>query len=263
MEQVESKWPERREEETLLEREDRIRLHIEKGLGALDRALERMPMAMETEKGLVVPNVSSSVEKLGLRGSVEKRRAWVHHKLSLHKSKLAEHLVQSEYDDPARLQRIRDEEHFNREQSRRALLKARDHYHEAFETSMATYWAGVQFLSLTLVTDQYEEVHKHYWKIAEAAAELDVGSEDREHRAWAYGSLMELALLELVVGPPAKNRAAERRVDQMWEAFRKEAPEDSPAWKSTVRQMRRYVNWWTHLGAAHEKAKTIWADEHD
>ena len=213
-----------------------------------------MPQAPKEEEAQVVPQVSSRVEKFGILGSVEKCRARVYRWQRLYASS-----EQSEAgktgDEEAESHRKAEADKYEKLEAD-ALRSAMRHYEAAFKVDMSVHWAGAQYLSLAVVTGLKPPPLEEYWSIVKAAAEIKTHDPDGVRRAWAYGSLLELALLDLRSEKRESRPVLSRRVDQLWARFCDEAGAHSPEWVSTIRQIRRYADWW-EIGRTSKRAREV------
>lgn len=186
---------------------------FQRALERLDDATHRLP-----------PLVSDEVEGIGLRASIYKRKAQLLHRAA------------DEQAGALRLQYLRDHED--------ALGEAADWYRKGFFKNMSSHWNGVQYLSLCAVLDR--PLRTDYWTVCHVAAERDLDVGSRTVEAWAHASLAELYLLHPLLEAPvrpgvdARERAlhhAQRLLDL--------AGRDDFAVFSTLRQFKRYLEWWT------------------
>ncbi len=149
-----------------------------------------------------------------------------------------------------------------------SLRKARDYYWDAFVTDKRQSWAVVQYLSLTLVMNHspdfpderqtqmpeetYDRPEKNLdalWSLAQLLSTYDVRSDDKERVSWAYGNLIELYLLSLIM-PSRRNeqdaqhiQEAQRRALEYTNNLIDVAGRDAFEVYSTRRQVFRYISW--------------------
>ena len=159
-------------------------------------------------------------ENLGLLGSAEKRLAELHFTCG---------------------QRIPSGD--SRQKMQDALNRSRGWYKQGYEHNLSHHWTGVQYLSLESVLEGKISNPGH-WYAAVMAAE--VGCKDPKDY-WARGSLAELYLLAPLAplaGQPLRTDAALAILEDMKVCVRDHACGDSFPLESTVRQLRRYRDWW-------------------
>jgi hypothetical protein len=159
-------------------------------------------------------------ENLGLLGSAEKRLAEVQFKLW--------QIEGTQADRVAEMQ---------------ALQRSLAYYRRSFRQNLSHHWTGVQMLSLEAAVNG--RIEPKYWYAAVAAAETAL---ENEAEYWAAGSLLELQLLAAFAGGPVSSEAAKQQARSLAERV----PADPEAGaqvpfpiESTLRQLRRYVSWWT------------------
>ncbi len=157
-------------------------------------------------------------ENLGLLGSAEKRLAELHFTCG------------TRIPSDERRQKMQD-----------ALNRSRLWYKRGYEHNLSHHWTGVQHLSLESVLEGKIRNPGH-WYAALAAAEID-GKKPNDF--WARGSLAELYLLAPLAGQPRRTDAAAEILEDMELCVRDHANGDCFPLDSTVRQLRRYTDWWT------------------
>lgn len=136
-------------------------------------------------------------------------------------------------------------------EERRALVRARGWYRQA---AGAAWWQITQCLCLDAVLDG--TVPRERWRAAREAAGRDLGG-SASQAEWAEGTLTELHLLEALAarrgleewGDTDALGAADRARKHARALLAHSGPDGFPA-RSTRRQIRRYVAWWSHLGVA-------------
>lgn len=227
---------------------------LDRTLSMLDRAIARLPERQRAESSRVIGDVSAAAEELGIRGSAEKRRAYLIREQandhlrslvgSLQRAKTADGTPTTDGVEREKVEA--DLRRYQRERGRMvtALSQAMVAYRAAFEADMSTHWAGIQYLSLETVMGRAHEIPDAHWTIAHAIAahEADAGASDA-HRAWAHASLMEFELLWLAV-KPKKAKGAPKRIKRSLDAFVKATSPGSYEVKSTLRQFERYASWY-------------------
>ncbi len=164
------------------------------------------------------------VEILGLRGTVEKRKAELYYKIgSVNKSYAA-------------------------------LMKARRLYADAMDRSLQTrtkfrsssHWLITQYLSLCAVLCCQDDMG--YWHSAKKAAETDIRISESEV-IWGHSSLAELYLLSLAypesfqIETVTKDKASVMALEHI-KKVRELSKADAFQIQSTRRQLRRYLDWW-------------------
>lgn len=214
----------------------------------LERAMEIMPAAPTERTGVVVREVSSRSEELGIRGATAKRRAWVHYLLrkdAEHRAARAQERASpaAKGEECSESEQVEREAQEHRRLEQQELSKALEHYRGAFVLDMATHWAAVQYLSLAVVTSRIAECPPEHWRIAHSVAKLYAGNDEpnRVQRAWAHASLLELVLLDFR-RTGRKSANLKRDLEAHWSRFCRDAgPEEM---RSTYRQLSRYAYWW-------------------
>jgi hypothetical protein len=122
-------------------------------------------------------------------------------------------------------------------ESRRALQQSRDWYGSAYAENLSAHWLGAQQLALEAVLDgQIAEPWK--WDAALAAAETAGVYEDEY---WSCGSRAELHLLAPYAG---RDQQLGSVVDALHD-LKARGGLYPAAIESTVRQLARYLTWWT------------------
>ena len=187
---------------------DNVASHLQGCIKGLDNFLSD---PAESRKGI-------HQENLGLLGSAEKRLAELHFTCG---------------------QRIPSEE--RRQKMQDALQRSRLWYKQGYEHNLSHHWTGVQYLSLESVLEG-KISNPGPWYAAMAAAEID-GKKPNDY--WARGSLAELDRLAPLAGQPRSTDAAIAILEDMKICVRDHAGGDCFPLESTVRQFRRYRDWWT------------------
>jgi hypothetical protein len=128
--------------------------------------------------------------------------------------------------------------------ARQLLVKSAQCYREAATLQLGNHWVIVQYLSLHTLLSQSGPIRTEvtstapepgFREMAEFAAMLDIGKEG-EDRTWALGSLLELAVLT------EDGLARGRSVVSWAEEFARGLDPKSFAYRSTLRQLRRYFD---------------------
>jgi hypothetical protein len=218
-----------------------VPLKPEEVMGALDK-IDAATRQLET----LVERTGEQRDLLyGLLASTEKRRGEVYFFIG---DNPIQGLVQKDYLT----------------ESRKSLLQARRCYWEAFLLDRSNSWAPVQYLSLDIVLRHVtirdmeitaaegdeRNAPKSLWTLAHVLSLTDLGSAQKRHVEWAYGNLVELYLLGMLIPEPLKefgleelkNRAGQRARDLV-----NHAGPDSFEVYSTRRQILRYVEWYSEM----------------
>lgn len=125
-----------------------------------------------------------------------------------------------------------------RERSRRTLQKSADWYRLASNKNLASAWTGVQDLSLDVV------LHGHLtepWRWHAVLQAITARGQDGD--LWAIGLLPEMTLLAKFGEAPLDGDAARHGIEALVQ-LGIERGDDFPL-ASTIRQLRRYTDWWT------------------
>jgi len=216
----------RRAMDAALERIDRaVAKKSQESLPVLDRAVESALNRLPYEG-------QYAVECLGLRGSARKRMAQA--AFTLHADAPVK---RREWRDPHDL--LEEALTYYNEAVRRLLVNDG----KTVQRVATLHWVLVQAVSLSAVLGKQSEEER--WKAAKLCAELYVDHAEREERAWAHASLAELYLLQLAESKsdawPHVASSAEKEAGYLVTLYPSRM--DFPV-KSTVRQLRRYVDWW-------------------
>ena len=132
---------------------------------------------------------------------------------------------------------------------RELLTKACREYERAMEYERDNHWVTTQFLALKAILGR--DIPQQDWYFAFRSAEFDLRhATDDVERAWAHGTLAELIMLGLQMKPPP---TAFTTKGQVTAEVRRHCraivelvgPSSEPV-RSTRKQFRRYVSWWTH-----------------
>lgn len=126
------------------------------------------------------------------------------------------------------------------ERVRQGLLRSSAWYRYAFEQNLSHHWTGVQFLSLEAVLSG-KIADPGHWHAAVLAAQIDAR---HEREIWAFGSLAELYMLAPLAGLPDQTVNAAQALDELRSRTLAAGPDRFPI-DSTLRQLRRYSDWWT------------------
>jgi hypothetical protein len=224
----------------------------------LKAARERMERARARLEQFLGRAPRGRAEVLGLLASTEKRQAAVLYVTS-------------------GISSLPEEGRYRRSESRVLLVRARDHYWQAFLRDRALGWAVVQYLALDLVISHFKNLTPEgnvalplapagapvgaragiegsdrdpaaLWRLARILSVQDLSGHDPQQVVWALGNLIELYTLALFpelekVGVTDPVDARAKALDHARELVAK-AGADSFEVYSTRRQMLRYVDWY-------------------
>jgi hypothetical protein len=193
----------------------RLMLHV-------DQATKRLP----TEPDYLT-------ESIGLRGTVEKRKAEAYYRF-------------------AKLDKEHGEEHLKK--SLALLKRAHIYYFDATQVTLKStdkllrkkrelHWPLTQYLSLGLALK--EKVDDKLWQTAFFSTEVELKSSSVKTRVWARWSRIELYLLKAATSTNENTynkikKQALKVAEDLWH----EAHRHSFATYSSRRQLERYINWW-------------------
>jgi hypothetical protein len=208
----------------------------------LERAQQRINAAKERMEHLLTRTSTQRSHVYALLASTDKRQAEILHAWT-----------KISWLNEERRQQTREE-------SNKSLRKARDYYWEAFLLDRASSWAVVQYLSLTLILQKSGQLPSDIerperdptalWILSHILSLNDLHSEDPERTVWAYGNLVELYLLSLLM-PVGHDRSspdeAGRRALKCAHELIAVAGRDSFEVYSTRRQILRYIEWFGPL----------------
>jgi hypothetical protein len=209
---------------------------------AIERAVSRLPLGGHYE-----------VECVGLRASSRKRRAQCAFALA---AKLSQGDVKP-WRDPLDLL---EQAWLDYDVAVRGLLINEG---KAVQRMATLHWVLVQVVCLAAVLGKdYDEER---WIAAKLCAELYRRHKDVEQCAWAHASLAELWLLRLCrpeASPEDRARCTENALDHADELVRTFPARNEFPVLSTLRQFRRYVDWWGSTAfadalAAHSASRKV------
>jgi hypothetical protein len=116
---------------------------------------------------------------------------------------------------------------------------------EVLQREAQLHWVVVQMLTMGTVLGR--KLDANFWWLGEKSAEADISLPAIDQRAWAHGSLAELALLRLA-NERLPKAEQDRHADLAIRAIRRlvDLYPKRGAWQieSTHRQFRRYLDWW-------------------
>ncbi len=139
-------------------------------------------------------------------------------------------------------------------EGKKAYQSSREFYREALEVEPFNHWVITQYLSIaaTPFLAEYEEDFKvlakdysMWWIAARQIAEWQLHKTVGEIKAYALGSLAELALLGVVYGGKNYNKKqAEEEITRHCKEMYKLMGSDAFTILSTRRQFARYIRYW-------------------
>lgn len=214
-----------------------------KGTLLLEGAVEKIRAGKKRLERLLKLDPSGRSEIYGLIASSEKRQAEI-----VFSSAMRPRVTPSE-----REQRLAE--------SAGLLLRARDHYGEAFAYNRSNAWVATQYLSLALVIERSEKFSGSTADGARGRAEKDLGllwslshllsSYDLRGQGgtliWAHGNLLELNLLALLMPEHPDSAEAAERAHAHADSLIELAGRDSFEVGSTRRQLFRYLEWYRRI----------------
>jgi hypothetical protein len=124
--------------------------------------------------------------------------------------------------------------------SRKALEQAYSWYKDGSTHNLSHHWTGVQFLSLEAVLTGRIE-NGWIWNAVMHAAEEEKRN-PKEY--WALGTIVELWMMGELVGQQSGAEQAKAALIEMKHRVKKFSMDNFPI-ESTLRQLRRYRDWWT------------------
>lgn len=142
-------------------------------------------------------------------------------------------------------ERERDDETPTR-QARELLLSAQQHYRKGLSLNRANHWFATQYLFLCAVLGQARSKSIVDWMtLARFSAREETRDGTPSARAWAHASLLELAVLDIILGttPGADPDARRERALDDAEAMLALVGMRSFEVYSTLRQFERYELW--------------------
>ena len=143
------------------------------------------------------------------------------------------------------------------EAKRNSAFKASyEYYKQALGLCPGNHWYITQFLSMKAVLavesmlslSELKQEGSHWWRVATEIAQQELeGSGDK--RAWAYSSLIELEVLGRIYGELSNAESAGQsqtlaRLLSFCEAFVRLTDGNSFSVQATIRQFRRYHDYW-------------------
>lgn len=134
-----------------------------------------------------------------------------------------------------------------------AFRKSCEFYRKAIVAEPANHWVITQYLSMLAVTrlaeggdlSELANVYGHWWSTARQISRWQLPAAAGIERAWAYGTLAELAMLGVLYGGPEYSaEAAREEISRCCSEILEICGPEAFAAQSTVRQFRRYVDIW-------------------
>jgi hypothetical protein len=116
---------------------------------------------------------------------------------------------------------------------------------EVLQREAQLHWVVVQMLTMGTVLGR--ELEANFWWLGEKSAQADILLPAIDQRAWAYGSLAELALLRLAneqLPKAEQDRNTERAIQAIRQLVGLYPKRGAWQIESTHRQFRRYLDWW-------------------
>ncbi len=174
------------------------------------------------------PSDSLQSEHLGLLGSAYKRKAEFQYRMISFNLPQKENLLKM---------------------SMESLEKARNFYHGGLQANLSSHWTTIQYLSLKAITTGSLQEDIAYWYTVKTMAEREENKAKKEEdRAWAWGTLAELYLLQPLTATSGSSGDASMEIAADY--LRKIAEKGAvfnPVKESTARQLERYLQWWPEL----------------
>jgi hypothetical protein len=141
--------------------------------------------------------------------------------------------------------------------ARELLLSAQQHYKKGLRHDRANHWQATQYLFLCAILGQKSGKSVADWMtLARFSAREETREGTPSQRAWAYASLLELAVLGIILGTDAAAHPAERldRAREDADAMLALVSMRSFEVYSTLRQFERYALW---SGLQHPEAQRL------
>jgi hypothetical protein len=141
--------------------------------------------------------------------------------------------------------------------ARELLLSAQQHYKKGLRHDRANHWQATQYLFLCAILGQKGGKNVADWMtLARFSAREETRDGSPSQRAWAYASLLELAVLGIILGTDAAPVSAERldKVREDADAMLALVSMRSFEVYSTLRQFERYALW---SGLQHPEAQRL------
>jgi hypothetical protein len=141
--------------------------------------------------------------------------------------------------------------------ARELLLSAQQHYKRGLRHDRANHWQATQYLFLCAILGQKGSKNISDWMtLARFSAREETRDGTPSQRAWAYASLLELAVLGILLGTDAGADGAERLNKAREDADAMLALVSMRSFEvySTIRQFERYTLW---SGLQHPDAQRL------
>jgi len=158
------------------------------------------------------------------------------------------------------LQRYAEQERDSKNPTRKArelLLSAQQHYKKGLSYNRANHWHGTQYLFLCAILGQTRSKSIGDWMtLARFSAREETRDGTPSQRAWAYASLLELAVLGIILGTDARPSSEQRLNSAREDAEAMLALVSMRSFEvySTVSQFKRYELW---SGLQHPEAQRV------
>jgi hypothetical protein len=140
--------------------------------------------------------------------------------------------------------------------ARELLLSAQQHYKKGLRHDRANHWQATQYLFLCGILGQKGKSIGDWMTLARFSAREETRDGTPSQRAWAYASLLELAVLGIILGTDADANPAERLNKAREDADAMLALVSMRSFEvySTIRQFERYTLW---SGLQHPEAQGL------
>ncbi|MEM9592908.1 MAG: CHAT domain-containing protein [Acidobacteriota bacterium] len=160
------------------------------------------------------------------------------------------------HDGPSRVEYVQE--------SRKALVEARDYYHQAFRSDFGASWAVGQLLCLDEVLGRRSTNALDLWTTARTTAEIDLASARGRSVAWARSTLLELHLLAFALWQPTGSRTRRAKLAEHRDQALLHARELADLMAdhaldiyTTRRQLLRYPSWFVHVDESGTLVRTL------
>ncbi|HMK24995.1 MAG TPA: CHAT domain-containing protein [Chitinophagaceae bacterium] len=194
----------------------------------LDSSIEKLTTLLEETQNDKI-NKDRYAEHYGLIGSAYKRKAEHVFRVAEYKKDVSDDI---------------------KNQSKQALKNAKDYYYRGYRF-LNSHWNGTQYLSLAVWLNETPtgKDEKEMWTFCKVMAANDEQyAADDVSKAWAYGTLAELYLLQPFImnlnSPEKENSFAQAKeyLQKLNALQNQQFPKES-----TARQLERYINWWSKM----------------
>lgn len=137
------------------------------------------------------------------------------------------------------------------DESIKLLKEAKDWYFKGYRY-LNSHWNGTQYLSLSAILNENTINDKNcdIWNLCRIIAQNDEqNAADENSKAWACGTLAELYVLESFFVEKSQKEIEVALTNARIYLVKLKASSNLFAKESTLRQFRRYENWWGKLNA--------------